>query len=230
MASIAIFDKMIDHIHRYFPGLNDEQLSKFECISQLYPQWNEKINVISRKDIDNLEVNHLLHALAIWRFIRFAPGTHVLDLGCGGGLPGLPLAIVMPDVDFTLIDRTGKKVRVAEAIANELGLKNVTAIHGDAAELKEKYDFVVSRAVMTQPEIIKLASPLISNMQRNALPNGIITLKGGDLTAELRGLEKRSMVQSISDWFDEPFFKEKSVVYTEATPCAKQNAAPKRKK
>ena len=196
----------------------------------LYPEWNAKINVISRKDIENLEINHLLHSLAIWRFIRFTPSSKVLDLGCGGGLPGIPLAVVMPEVEFTLIDRTGKKIRVAEAIASELGLSNVKTIHADAAELKDKYDFVVSRAVMTQPEIIRLASPLISPEQRNALPNGIITLKGGDLNSELRGLEKRSIVQPISEWFAEPFFKEKSVVYTEATPVGKQNSPAKRKK
>lgn len=202
-------------IRRYFPHLSEDQASRFDAMLRLYPEWNAKINVVSRKDIENLEVNHLLHSLAIAKFLEFSPGSRVMDLGTGGGLPGLPLAVVMPEVDFTLIDRTGKKVRVAESIASELGLENVKCIHGDAAEVKDKFDFVVSRAVMPQKDLLKIVKPLISKEQRNALPNGLIALKGGDLHAELRGLEKRSTVVPVSQYFSELYFEEKSVVYTE---------------
>ncbi len=202
-------------IRKYFPHLPEDQASRFDAMLRLYPEWNAKINVVSRKDIDNLEVNHLLHSLAIAKFLEFAPGSRVMDLGTGGGLPGLPLAVVMPDVEFTLIDRTGKKVRVAEAIASELGLKNVKLIHGDAAEVKDKFDFVVSRAVMPQKDLLKIVKPLIAKEQRNAMPNGLIALKGGDLQAEMRGLEKRSAIVPVSQYFSEPFFEGKSVVYTE---------------
>lgn len=202
-------------IRRYFPHLSEDQASRFDAMLRLYPEWNAKINVVSRKDIDNLEVNHLLHSLAIARFLEFTPGSRVMDLGTGGGLPGLPLAVVMPEVDFTLIDRTGKKVKVAESIAAELGLENVKLLHGDAAEVKEKFDFVVSRAVMPQKDLLKIVRPLISSDQRNAVPNGLIALKGGDLQAELKGLEKRSAVVPVSQYFSEPYFEGKSVVYTE---------------
>lgn len=202
-------------ICRYFPHLSEDQVSRFDAMLRLYPEWNSKINVVSRKDIDNLEVNHLLHSLAIARFLEFTPGSRVMDLGTGGGLPGLPLAVVMPEVDFTLIDRTGKKVKVAESIAAELGLENVKLLHGDAAEVKEKFDFVVSRAVMPQKDLLKIVRPLISSDQRNAVPNGLIALKGGDLQAELKGLEKRSTVVPVSQYFSEPYFEGKSVVYTE---------------
>ncbi len=202
-------------IRRYFPNLPEEQASRFDAMLHLYPEWNAKINVVSRKDIENLEVNHLLHSLAIAKFMEFTPGSRVMDLGTGGGLPGLPLAVVMPEVQFTLIDRTGKKVRVAEAIASELGLQNVRLLHGDAAEVKDKFDFVVSRAVMPQKDLLKIVKPLIAKEQHNALPNGLIALKGGDLQAELRGLEKRSTIVPVNQYFSEPFFGEKSVVYTE---------------
>lgn len=204
-----------DVIRTYFPHLTEDQASRFDAMLNLYPEWNVKINVVSRKDIDNLEVNHFLHSLAIARFLEFSPGSRVMDLGTGGGLPGLPLAVVMPEVEFTLIDRTGKKVKVAESIAGQLGLENVRFIHGDAAEVKEKFDFVVSRAVMPQKDLLKIVRPLIAASQRNALPNGLIALKGGNLQAELKGLEKRSMVVPVSQYFSEPYFKEKSVVYTE---------------
>lgn len=202
-------------IRRYFPHLSEDQASRFDAMLRLYPEWNAKINVVSRKDIDNLEVNHLLHSLAIARFLVFTPGSRVMDLGTGGGLPGLPLAVVMPEVDFTLIDRTGKKVKVAESIAAELGLENVKLLHGDAAEVKEKFDFVVSRAVMPQKDLLKIVRSLISSDQRNAVPNGLIALKGGNLQAELKGVEKRSTVVPVSQYFSEPYFEGKSVVYTE---------------
>lgn len=210
---IAIFAFMIDIITKYFPSLTPRQKEQFETMMRLYPEWNEKINVISRKDIDNLEVNHLLHSLAIAKFLRFADGSEVLDFGSGGGLPGLPLAVLFPNVHFHLIDRIGKKLKVAADIAEKAGITNVTFQHGDSGECHDKFDFVVSRAVMPQPDLIKLSRKNVSTQQRNALPNGIIALKGGDLNAELRGL-KSSEVVDISDYFSEPFFDTKKIVYT----------------
>lgn len=205
---------MIDIITRYFPDLTDVQKQRFEEMARLYPEWNEKINVISRKDIDNVVVNHILHSLAIAKFIRFKPGSDVLDFGSGGGLPGLPLAVMFPDVHFHLIDRVGKKIRVASEIATALGLENVTWQHGDAGECHDKFDFVVSRAVMPQPDLVRLASRNISGVQRNALPNGVIALKGGDLEAELHPLKAKTEVVELKNYFKEPFFDTKKIVYT----------------
>ena len=205
----------IETILKYFPSLSTKQQEQFDVLMRLYPEWNEKINVISRKDIENLEVNHLLHSLAIAKYIRFAPGTEIMDFGCGGGLPGLPLAILFPECNFLLIDRTAKKLRVAKEIAEVAGITNVKFMHGDVAECKEKFDFVVSRAVMPQADLMKIAGKNISSQQRNALPNGIITLKGGDLHDELRHLKNFSEVVPVSDYFEEPFFDTKKVVYTQ---------------
>ncbi len=204
---------MIEKIIKYFPNLTDRQREQFEAMMTLYPEWNEKINVISRRDIDNLAENHLLHSLAIAKFLNFAPGSSVLDFGTGGGLPGLPLAIMFPDVHFHLIDRIGKKLKVAADIADKIGLKNVTFQHGDSGECHEKFDFVVSRAVMPQPELVKLSRKNISSKQSNAIPNGVIALKGGDLGAELQGM-KSSETIDISNYFGEDFFKTKKIVYT----------------
>jgi len=191
-------------------------MEQFETMMHLYPEWNEKINVISRKDIVNLEINHILHSLAIAKFITFTDGSRILDFGTGGGLPGLPLAVMMPEVHFHLVDRTGKKITVAREIAEACGLANVTLQHGDVAECKEKFDFVVSRAVMPQPDLLKICRKNISGVQRNALPNGLITLKGGELGNELNGLLNRSEVVEISNYFDEPFFRNgKKIVYTQ---------------
>lgn len=206
---------MAEVIEKYFPGLTERQREQFDTMLRLYPEWNRKINVISRKDIENLEVNHLLHSLAIAKFIGFAPGSRVMDFGTGGGLPGLPLAVMNPETEFLLVDRTGKKLKVAEDIANQCGLPNVCFLHGDVAEVKEKFDFVVSRAVMPQRDLLKICRKNISREnQRNAVPNGLITLKGGDVNAELGPLAAVSEQVELAGYFDEPFFATKKLLYT----------------
>ena len=213
---------MIQYIDRYFPDLSEQQLAQFDAMLSLYPEWNAKINVISRKDIDNLEVNHILHSLAIAKFINFAPGSKILDFGCGGGLPGIPLAAMFPDCHFHLIDRIGKKLRVASSIAEEIGLTNVTFQHGDIAECKEKFDFVVSRAVMNLPDLIKLCRKNITGVQKNHLPNGVITLKGGDLDSEMAEYASMSMVENITRYFTEEFFETKKITYTQVLTSSKR--------
>lgn len=201
-------------IQKYFPGLTDEQIDRFNKLEVLFKEWNEKVNLVSRKDIDNFKVSHLLHSLSIAKFIDFKPGTKVMDLGCGGGLPGLPLAIMFPQVHFHLIDRIGKKVNAASDMAVKLGLKNVSFQHGDSGECREKFDFVVSRAVMPQKDLVKVIKNNIKGECSNDIGNGLIALKGGDLVEELKGLEKRSTVKDISDYFSEDFFTTKKIVYT----------------
>ena len=203
-------------ILKYFPELTKEQQRQFEMLDALYRDWNAKINVISRKDIDQLYEHHVLHSLAIAKTIRFRPGTQILDFGTGGGFPGIPLAILFPDCQFKLIDGTGKKIRVAQEVSDAIGLKNCHPEHLRGEDEKGKYDFVVSRAVMPLPDLVKIVRKNISKTQQNALPNGIICLKGGDLQAETRPFHKIVETTDISTFFKEEWFKQKHVIYL---PC-----------
>ena len=202
--------KLITH---YFPELTNRQIEQFAALDALYHEWNEKINVISRRDIDNLYEHHVLHSLAIARFCHFRPGTEILDFGTGGGFPGVPLAIMFPECRFTLIDGTGKKIRVAQEVCRAVGLTNCTAEHRRGEAEKGLYDFVVSRAVMPLPDLVKIVRKNIGKQQRNALPNGVISLKGGDLQAELQPFRKIVETARLSDWFAEEWFKEKYCIY-----------------
>ena len=206
---------MCNTITKYFPELSEEKIGQFKKMLSLYPEWNDKINVISRKDIENLEINHILHSLAIAKFLPFVDGTTVLDIGTGGGFPGIPLAVLFPDVKFHLIDRIGKKLKVAADVVEKLGLDNVTIQHGDIGECRQKFDFVVSRAVMPQNDLMKLVRKNIASDSVNAVPNGLITLKGGNLQEELKNL-RRSEIIDVSQYFNEPFFETKKIVYTPA--------------
>ena len=200
------------HLTKYF-RLTDTQEQQFAALGVLYPEWNAKINVISRKDIDNLYEHHILHSLAIAKFLQFQPDTTVLDVGTGGGFPGIPLAILFPEMQFTLIDSIGKKIRVATEIAGAVGLKNVSCKQLRAEEEKGKYDFVVSRAVMPLADLRKLILKNISRQPHNALPNGLIALKGGELQSEVFPFRNTAEIVNISDWFEEEFFKTKKIVY-----------------
>ena len=203
----------MEHILKYFPELDEVQRQQMEQLMTLYPEWNDKINVISRKDIENLEVHHILHSLGIVKFVKFTPGTRVLDLGTGGGFPGIPLAIYYPEVTFHLVDRIGKKLKVAQDIAERIGLKNVTIQHGDVKEVKGKFDFVVSRAVMDLGDMVPLVKRFIDSEDRNAVPNGLICLKGGDLSGEVAKFKNQVLIDELSSYFKEEFFKTKKVLY-----------------
>lgn len=200
-------------IIKYFPDLNSVQLSQFQNLYELYAGWNQKINLISRKDLDRLYERHVLHSLSIARFIRFNAGSRLLDVGCGGGFPGIPLAILFPEVEFVLLDSIAKKIHAAEDIALQSGLSNVQFRIERAENEKGLYDFVLSRAVMPMPELYKICRKNLSKIQRNALPNGILALKGGDLSAELSGFDKKALVTDLSQYFEEEFFATKKVVY-----------------
>ena len=203
----------IDIITKYFRDISEEQCRQLEALYDLYQDWNSKINVISRKDIDNLYEHHVLHSLAIAKAIRFKDGSEILDFGTGGGFPGVPLAIMFPNCRFHLIDGTGKKIRVATEVANAIGLKNCHPEHKRGEEEKGKYDFVVSRDVMPLPDLERIVRKNISTKQRNAMPNGIICLKGGNVEGEIQPFRKYAEVSEISQWFDEEWFKEKYVIY-----------------
>ncbi len=205
----------MENIAKYFPNISEKQKLQFEALYDLYYDWNSKINVISRKDIENLYLHHVLHSLAIAKYITFKPGTTIMDMGCGGGFPGIPLAIMFPEVNFHLVDSIGKKVRVAGEIAKAIGLTNVRTSHSRAEEIKDKYSFVVSRAVMQLPDLVKICRKNISKEQMNVLPNGIICLKGGDMSAETAPFRNFCEIVDVSNYFDEDFFKDKKVVYVQ---------------
>ncbi|MBO5382448.1 MAG: 16S rRNA (guanine(527)-N(7))-methyltransferase RsmG [Bacteroides sp.] len=200
-------------ILKYFPKITEEQKQQFAALYDLYIDWNSKINVISRKDITNLYEHHVLHSLGIAKIINFRPGTKVMDLGTGGGFPGIPLAILFPETHFHLVDSIGKKVRVANEVANSIGLKNVTFCHERAEEEKQKFDFVVSRAVMPLTDLLKIVRKNIASKQQNALPNGLICLKGGELSNETMPVKNCVEMWDLKDYFTEEYFETKKVVY-----------------
>ena len=204
---------MLDTITTLFPDMSEEQRTQMAALDALYRDWNAKINVISRKDIDNLYTHHVLHSLAIARFVRWTPGTRILDFGTGGGFPGIPLAIMFPECRFKLIDGTAKKIRVVNEVAQAIGLKNVEAVQQRGEEERGLYDFVVSRAVMQLPDLMKIVKKNVSREQHNALPNGVICLKGGNLAEEARAYRHIAQVMDISQWFGGEWFKEKQLVY-----------------
>ena len=205
----------MESILKYFPNITEKQKEQFAALYDLYYDWNSKINVISRKDIENLYEHHVLHSLAIAKYITFKPGTTIMDMGCGGGFPGIPLAIMFPEVNFHLVDSIGKKVRVAGEIAQSIGLTNVRTSHSRAEEIKDKYSFVVSRAVMQLPDLVKICRKNISKEHINALPNGIICLKGGDMTAETEPFKSCREIINVSNYFQEEYFKDKKIVYVQ---------------
>ena len=204
---------IMELILKYFPTLTETQRAQFAALYDLYMDWNSKINVISRKDITNLYEHHVLHSLGIAQYTQFAPGTTIMDLGTGGGFPGIPLAILFPEVKFHLVDSIGKKVRVATEIATAIGLKNVTFRHCRAEEEKQKFDYVVSRAVMPLTDLLKIIRKNISTEQRNALPNGLICLKGGELEKETMPVRHQTELFDLNTVFEEEFFETKKVVY-----------------
>lgn len=203
----------MDEILKYFPNLTDLQRNQYAQLQSLYAEWNSKINVISRKDIENLYEHHVLHSLSIAKAINFRSGTKVLDLGTGGGFPGIPLAIMFPSVQFRLIDGTGKKIRVVKEVVSAIGLKNVDACHIRGEEEQGKYNFVVSRAVMQMPELVRLVKKNISRTQCNSIANGLICLKGGDVSNEIQPFKNITEVTEISCWFNEEWFKQKFLIY-----------------
>ena len=200
-------------INKYFPSLSDVQKQQFAALDALYRDWNSKINVISRKDIDNLYEHHILHSLAIAELIRFKPGTSIMDLGTGGGFPGIPLAIMFPEAKFHLVDSIGKKIRVCEEVKKAIGLQNVTTQWCRAEEVQQQFHFVVSRAVMPLPDLVKIIRKSISKEKLNALPNGLICLKGGELEQEAKPFGKAAQITALSEYFEEPFFETKKLVY-----------------
>lgn len=208
----------ISLIEKYFPDLTDVQKEQFEKLGPFYKDWNQKVNVVSRKDIDSLYLHHVLHSLSIDMFLSFSPGTTILDLGTGGGFPGIPLAIMNPESNFLLIDGKAKKIAVVNEAIAHLGLENAQGLHKRSEELKMKFDFVLARAVTRLDKLLPLCFPKISNKHQNILPNGVIALKGGDLTEEISEVEDQNEVEEIavSSFFDEEYFKEKFILYIQA--------------
>ncbi len=204
---------MSESIFGYFPLLSDIQKDKLSKLKMIYDRWNSMINVISRKDMDNFFVHHVLHSLSIAKVINFLPGTRVLDVGTGGGFPGIPLAILFPDSEFTLLDSIGKKIKVVKAVSDELELKNVVAVRKRIEEENSKFQFVISRAVTGFPEFVSLTGKNISLRSTNSLRNGIFYLKGGDLTSELSQFKNRVTLWQIKDFFDESYFDTKVIIY-----------------
>jgi 16S rRNA (guanine527-N7)-methyltransferase len=200
-------------VNKYFTGLSDKKCIQLGKLQELYSEWNSKINVISRKDIDHLYERHVLHSLSIAKIIGFKDGTNILDIGTGGGFPGIPLAIMFPSVEFLLVDSVGKKIKVVNEIKNALGLSNVKAVQKRAENVNESFDFVISRAVTNLPDFIKMAAYKYSKKGFNEIPNGIIYLKGGDFEDELKNLRKKHKVYNIEDFFDEEFFQTKKIVH-----------------
>ena len=200
-------------IEKYFPQLSNVQKEQFAAMGPLYTEWNSRINLVSRKDIDNLYEHHILHSLAIARFVNFKPGTALMDVGTGGGFPGIPLAVMFPDCHFLLLDSIGKKLTAASAIAQSLGLKNVEFNHSRVEDEKRSFDFVLSRAVMPMPDLHRLCRKNVAKQQRNAIPNGLIALKGGELAEELRPFRQKAMVTDLSEYFQEEFFQTKRLIY-----------------
>ena len=200
-------------IEKYFPDLSELQKAQLSELKPLYTQWNAQINVISRKDIEQLYERHVLHSLSIAKFISFQPGTQLMDLGCGGGFPGIPLAILFPEVSFTLIDSIGKKIKVVKEVSDALGLTNVQAHHMRAEKVKEQFDFVITRAVAPMSDLVKWTRKKYAVEQRHEIQNGIIALKGGDLNQELASWGMRKTLINLSDYFDEPFYETKKIVH-----------------
>ena len=202
-------------IEKYFPNLTERQKEQFDALYELYLDWNTKINVISRKDIENLYLHHVLHSLSIAKVLEFKDGTSLMDVGTGGGFPGVPLAILFPNCKFHLVDRIGKKVRVAKEISEAIGLTNISFRHCGVEEEKTKFDFIVSRAVMPLGDLLKLVRKNVKKEQANGLPNGLICLKGGDLQEEVRPYKNQAILFDLQDYFDEEFFKTKKAVYVQ---------------
>ena len=212
-SQLSIVNCQLGVLKSYFPTLTDAQKQQIDALFDLYSDWNSKINVISRKDIENLYLHHVLHSLGILKMLKFREGSTIMDIGTGGGFPGIPLAILLPEVQFHLVDSIGKKVKVATEVAGAIGLTNVTFRHCRAEEEKEKFDFVVSRAVMPLGDLIKIIRKNISQEQHNALPNGLICLKGGELGQETMPVKHKTVIYDLKEEFDEDFFETKKVVY-----------------
>lgn len=202
-----------DIIIKYFPNISEKQKTQLESLYHLYEEWNDKINVISRKDFPNFYIHHVLHSLSIQKLITFNSGTKILDIGTGGGFPGIPLAILNPDVHFHLVDSIGKKIKVVEEVSLALDLKNVSFQKVRAEEIKEQYDFIVSRAVTAMPEFLRWTKGKIKKSDKNSIPNGVLYLKGGDLQEELKTVSQKKYIYNITNWFEEDFFEGKKIVH-----------------